>query len=719
MADFQGWERQLLPQGGLVAPQTGPSLAEAFGSGLSGLANATAATVESVRKTNEWRDEKQWEIDQPKIAKEIAQAGIDFAAFYADAKVNAPADLSGLQDQVTQWWDARNAAIAKNHSGQRAQDYINLYTADLKGEGVTSAIQDSTLATIRVRGDTIQSVVDLEANRVSSNPGAYKHSLANVMATLDAQDGAVPEAQLNEWRTGARRGLTVAMLAGQVDRDPQAALHALESGDYDADLDPTSKATLIKQAQAGINALQAQTRQKAQETATANQAAMTITYRDAVSTARATGKQTLITDEKIRNTWGGTAQGDQIATTMIRELHAAETQGQLMPVISSNDPAENVTLLQSLGPEGKNVFTTQDSETLQLASDLIKLKEAAFHGADPGAAAAAYSPNIAQAWATWQNDPTNKAQLKTAMALSELEQARQGVVPEKRKPMPEAVAAWIADKIAQEPNPKAKLDALLQFADLGDAESSKGALAQISRRLPAGMDLVVDIADPLGTGQFGDRLSAEKVLSALTVDTQGVELPQKSKQAITSTFNDGIGAVIRGQAAITGNLAAAAGLITPLQKASEQVAKAKILTGAEPAVAGREAVSDLTKQYATISDNGLAQIYYPRALEDMAPGAVEAGLEALREDAASMFKTPDGTPDPYLDATRRDVAESAIWINHGAGFALIVPGSSRFIKTATLEEVQRVGLQKQRALADAKRSDPPLTDFGSPFVAIE
>jgi hypothetical protein len=298
----------------------------------------------------------------------------------------------------------------------------------------------------------------------------------------------------------------------------------------------------------------------------------------------------------------------------------------------------------------------------------------------------------------------------------------------------------VAGTITRQSSPKAKLDALLQFADLGDLESSKGVLAQISQNLPAGMDLVVDIADPLGTGQFGDRALAEKVLDALAVNTRGEELPQKASEAITSTFNGGIGAVIMGQAAITGDLSAAAGLMAPLKSASAQVAKAKILTGADPEAAGREAVSDLTKQYATISDNGLAQVYYPRALESMAPGAVEAGLQALREDAASMFMAPSGEPNPYVDATARDVADSAVWVNHGAGFALIVPGSNRFIKTATLEEVQRIGLQKLTTHAEAKPNDqderkrkalvekkgkeppfpePPLLDFNAPFIPLE
>src|SRR5690348_2302245 len=100
MADFQGWERQVLPQGKLVAPQTGPSLAEACGSGLSDLANATAATVESVRKTDEWRDEKQWEIDQPKAAALVNKLQTQFGEQMPDIEANAAPGLADYPDKI-------------------------------------------------------------------------------------------------------------------------------------------------------------------------------------------------------------------------------------------------------------------------------------------------------------------------------------------------------------------------------------------------------------------------------------------------------------------------------------------------------------------------------------------------------------------------------------------------------------------------------------------
>src|SRR5262245_51727592 len=79
MAEFQAWDRQLLPQGGLVAPQTGPSLAESFGQGVADLATATSGAIESMQKTDEWHAEKQWEIDQPKAAALVNKLQLQIA----------------------------------------------------------------------------------------------------------------------------------------------------------------------------------------------------------------------------------------------------------------------------------------------------------------------------------------------------------------------------------------------------------------------------------------------------------------------------------------------------------------------------------------------------------------------------------------------------------------------------------------------------------------
>jgi hypothetical protein len=250
MAVVEVWQRGVIPEARVAVPSSENSVAEQFGRSLQEVGEAGTQVASDIERAREIEEERDWQVEQPKIAKEIAQAGIDFASFYADAKARAPADLTGLQEQVAKWWDDRKATIAGGHASQRALDYLDLHTLDLKGQGIASAIRDTTTATIQFRGDNIQSVVDAEANRLTSDPGAYKSSIANVMATLDAQKGAIPETTLNEWRIAARQGLTSAMISGQLATNPDQALTWLNSGDYDADLDPKEKAQLIGQAKA-------------------------------------------------------------------------------------------------------------------------------------------------------------------------------------------------------------------------------------------------------------------------------------------------------------------------------------------------------------------------------------------------------------------------------------------------------------------------------------
>jgi hypothetical protein len=197
MANMEIWQRGVLPEARVAALSAENSLAEQFGQGLKDLGQAMAQFAFDVQRAEQIREERDWQAEQPKIAKEIAQAGIDFASFYAAAKAKAPAELTGLQDQVAKWWDERKSAIAGGYTSQRALDYLDLHTLDLKGQSVASAIRDTTIATIQVRGDNIQSVVDTEAARLAADPSAYKSAIANVMATLGTKQMARYKRELN------------------------------------------------------------------------------------------------------------------------------------------------------------------------------------------------------------------------------------------------------------------------------------------------------------------------------------------------------------------------------------------------------------------------------------------------------------------------------------------------------------------------------------------
>jgi hypothetical protein len=116
MANMEIWQRGVLPEARVAALSAENSLAEQFGQGLKDLGQAMAQFAFDVQRAEQIREERDWQAEQPKIAKEIAQAGIDFASFYAAAKAKVPAELTGLQDQVAKWWDERKSAIAGGYT---------------------------------------------------------------------------------------------------------------------------------------------------------------------------------------------------------------------------------------------------------------------------------------------------------------------------------------------------------------------------------------------------------------------------------------------------------------------------------------------------------------------------------------------------------------------------------------------------------------------------
>lgn len=359
---------------------------------------------------------------------------------------------------------------------------------------------------------------------------------------------------------------------------------------------------------------------------------------------------------------------------------------------SPEDDAHLQDTLQAAATSG-NATVAQEAAKVQEA---ITKKRAAFAGDDPAGAAFSTSPAVTDAWTAWSQAPGDKTALRQAISLTQTEQQRQAVPMAKQKPLPASVAASITSQIMSQPAPKDQLAALLQFTDLGDAKTTNAVLAQLvgTKGLPDGSDLVVDIART-------DKARAERVWTGLRAETKGVELPKEGKDAITNGLNAGLMAVLQGQAAITGNVDSATALAGPVLNAAQQYAKAKVMLGGDPAAAGRDAVTDLTGQYALLSDPALAQIYYPKAMETAAPGAVEAGLKVLRTDAAQTLKPQQrpGAPgtkvpaNPYADATARDVESSAVWVNNGSGFALIVPGSNRALAFATYEQARDRGVK--------------------------
>lgn len=391
--------------------------------------------------------------------------------------------------------------------------------------------------------------------------------------------------------------------------------------------------------------------------------------------------------------------------------------GNQSRAVATNDPTADEALQSGLETASLSGNATAAQEA-KVVSDAIDKKRAAFAGADPAGAALATSPAVADAWTAWQDAPTDKAALRQAVTMTQSEQARQNV--RNPQPFPASVAASIVGQVMSQPAPKDQLNALLQFADFGDAKTTNAALAQLTSikgGLPDGSDLVIDIART-------DRARAERVWTAMRAETKGVELPKAAIDALTQGLSAGLVGVLKGRADITGDDAGSLALASPVLNAAQQYAKAKVALGADPTAAAQDAVTDLTGQYALINDGALAQVYYPKAIETAAPGAIEAGLLAGRKDAAAtlMPAMRPGAPgtkvpaNPYVDATQRDIATSGVWVNERDGFSLIVPGSNRSLAFMTYEQARDRGLKALKA--NPQISAPPLPVYVAPFVPL-
>jgi len=720
MADtFPIWQRQVMPEGRLVAPQGGLSVAAAFGAGLQQLSQGVS-DVARAKATVQQKNDAAWSaVQKPQAEIEI---GKQYDALEQNAESGAPGHVAATEKII----DDYAADLLRQAPDNATRVDLQAFMGSLRAQYLGQASQFAAKSQIAQRVANIDSAGDLWGNNLVNHPERFDAAREEMEKTIRAQ-GLAPDRAAEEIKRSTQNLATFAM-NGQASADPKQFLKDAQAGKWNAFADPARLAEAEVRAIDQMKVDDARAQQDAREAAAAAQASLSIAYRDAVSTAAATGNQNLISEDQIRKTWGGTPAGNKAAERMIRDLRAATTQGQLGPTIASASPADLDAMEKKLSPEGKSAFTEGDALTYRLFTELRNKKDAAYRGSDPGGAALAYSLNVQKSWSAWQADPTNKDALRSAIVLTQQEQTRQGVTIQRTQPMPQAVATAVVGQIMSRQNTKLQLQALIQFADLGDPAVSRqvlGQLTTINGGLPAGTALVLDTADPLGDGKSGDTAKAERMLAALQAETKGIELPQQAMDAIATGLNNGLVGVLAQQASLTGNAGAAASLAGTVRDAVEQGTKAKILLGGEPTKSARDAISDFTGQYATINDPALAAIYYSKVVEDQAPHAIEMGLAALRRDAASALlpKQRPGAPgtkeppNPYVLAAARDVERGAVWVNSGAGFALVLPGASRAMKYATLAEVEARGLKELKAGPQTPAS--PLPDYGpATFVPI-
>jgi hypothetical protein len=232
MAEFQTWERQVLPESRVAVPQGGPSLAESFATGISDLASAAAGAVSAVQKADELRAEKQWEIDQPKAAALVNQLQLQIAEQLPELKAQAAPGLADYPDKINEAITRATEEALKENSDPRFQRYVRGYMDEFRVSAATTGIQERTVATLQRDAATLQSLVDGQSKLVAHDFANYDAAAGLIEETINA-NRLLGADRKTEFSRVARYALAKAGLGALIDRDPEAADRVLASGKLD------------------------------------------------------------------------------------------------------------------------------------------------------------------------------------------------------------------------------------------------------------------------------------------------------------------------------------------------------------------------------------------------------------------------------------------------------------------------------------------------------
>lgn len=216
---------------------------------------------------------------------------------------------------------------------------------------------------------------------------------------------------------------------------------------------------------------------------------------------------------------------------------------------------------------------------------------------------------------------------------------------------------------------------------------------------PGTMALIADaLRDPTG------RPRALALLNALLAEAPKPDANEgpNLRTAVEAELLRGVPGVRAAAMAASGDLSYAA-LQARDRRLLEHLTRQRIAMGESAREAARAAATMLYGHLATIDREGFAHLYLPaRVIEREGAEVIERGLTLLRARAAArVADTPLPETLPVSERAlaerhRRDRARQLLregtWINDGAGFALIAPGSGE--RTELRERVVAVPLEE-------------------------
>ena len=206
-------------------------------------ADALAQGVDALGRAFAIREQQQGDAYAAKI---IAQAKLDWTQRQADMRNNMSESGDGYSAGMAKEWEAYQADVLKNTPAgarNKIQEAFNGFGADLVGR----ATEDEHAQRAVWATDQYAQSEQLAINRVLVEPSQFEDALTDNLEAIDALP-LPPDAKL-KMEAQAKNAFAVTALSAQAQNDPRGVKAALESGTWDAYLDPAAKARLFGQVQ--------------------------------------------------------------------------------------------------------------------------------------------------------------------------------------------------------------------------------------------------------------------------------------------------------------------------------------------------------------------------------------------------------------------------------------------------------------------------------------
>ncbi len=459
MAEFQTWERQVLPQGSIAAPQAGPSLAESFSAGLSDLANAAAGAVSAVQqKADELRAEKQWEIDQPKAAALVNQLQLQIAEKLPELKAQAAPGLADYPDKINEAITRATEEALKENSDPRFQRYVRGYMDEFRVSAATTGIQERTIATLERDAAALQSLLDGQSRLVAKDFANYDAAAGLFDETLAANRhlGADRKAEFSRI---ARHAVAKAGLDALINRDAEAADKVLGSGKLATVLTADDEQFYRDAIESKRVRRESEARLVQQQQQEKLQADGKVAMDAAFNAARETGEYDLTNLAVIKAAYPD--KFPEIHDAQARERTIGHDNFVLPAQTEAQDQALQAKIESQWAANPHNEALTEELENVK---EKRRLKQAALKS-NPESYVRKWVPEVQKGWNEVAKHPDDVDLLRKTMELSRQAQLARGVDAKNVRVLPELMGDFYL-KVATGPD---GADAIPQIKEaLGD-----------------------------------------------------------------------------------------------------------------------------------------------------------------------------------------------------------------------------------------------------------